>query len=83
MNKHERMELIEELWQLSEFEEQNKNRMREIASALVQEYMHPDIQEADPEKKKPRICREWLQIEHCRECLFETLCSLKHFNSQQ
>lgn len=83
MEKQERDKLIQELAELSEFEEQNKDRMREIASILVYEYNHPDIQDSEPEKKKPRICREWLQIEHCRSCLFETLCNLKHFNSQQ
>lgn len=81
MNKAERMELIQELNDLSEFEEQNKERMREIASILVDEYYHPDIQEAEPEKQKKRICKEWLQIESCRECLFDTLCQLKKFNS--
>ena len=33
------------------------------------------------EKKEKRICKEWLQIESCRQCLFETLCRLKKFNS--
>ena len=32
--------------------------------------------EKKEKEKKPRICKEWLQIEHCRECLFETLCRL-------
>lgn len=75
--------LSEELWELSEHGEQNMKRMKEIASILVYKYNHPDIQDSEPEKKKPRICREWLQIEHCKDCLFEVLCNLKHFNSQQ
>ena len=58
MEKQERDKLIQELAELSEFEEQNKDRMKEIASILVYEYNHPDIQDSEPEKKKPRICRE-------------------------
>ena len=36
----------------------SEDRMKEIASILVYEYNHPDIQDSEPEKKKPRICRE-------------------------
>lgn len=82
MNKQERMELIQELNELSEFEEQNKDRMREIASVLVDEYYHPDIQDVNPEKNQKRICKEWLQIESCKEYLFDTLCRMKSFNSK-
>lgn len=32
--------LSEELWRLSEFEEQNKERMLEIAKVLVDHYLH-------------------------------------------
>ena len=32
------------------------------------------------QEKKQRICKEWLAIESCRQCLFETLCHLKSFN---
>ena len=34
--------LSQELWKLSEFEEQNKERMLEIARVLVDHYMHRD-----------------------------------------
>ena len=34
--------LSQELWELSEFEEQNKERMKEIAHILVQHYLHPN-----------------------------------------
>ena len=39
MNKEEADRLSEELWELSEFEEQNKERMKEIAKVLVAYYM--------------------------------------------
>ena len=42
MNKSERDELIQELNELSEFEEQNIERMKEIAHILVQDYLHPN-----------------------------------------
>ena len=29
------------------------------------------------EKKTPKICKEWLYMQKCKECLFETLCRLK------
>lgn len=43
MNKTERDKLIQELNELSEFEEQNIERMKEIAHILVQDYLHPNI----------------------------------------
>lgn len=77
MEKREREELIKELNDLSEFEEQNKERMREIASVLVAEYM--------PEKKKPkgyeyahlRICKHGIQRESCHDCIGERNCHLE------
>lgn len=39
MTKEEAMGLSEELWELSEFEEQNKERMLEIARILVDFYL--------------------------------------------
>ena len=39
MTKEEAYKLSEELWELSEFEEQNKERMKEIAHILVSYYM--------------------------------------------
>lgn len=34
--------LSQELWELSEFEEQNKERMKKIAHILVQYYLYPN-----------------------------------------
>lgn len=42
MDKDEADKLIEELNKLSEFEEQNIERMKEIAHVLVQHYLHKD-----------------------------------------
>ena len=39
MTKEEAYKLSEELWELSEFEEQNKERMKKIAHILVSYYM--------------------------------------------
>lgn len=39
MDKEEAEKLSEELWELSEFEEKNKERMKEIAHILVSYYM--------------------------------------------
>lgn len=39
MTREEAYKLSEELWELSEFEEQNKERMKEIAHILVTYYM--------------------------------------------
>lgn len=33
--------------------------------------------EKTKEKNEKRICKKGLQIESCRECLFETLCRLE------
>lgn len=33
--------------------------------------------ETQKENKEKRVCRHWLQIENCRQCLFETLCHLE------
>lgn len=65
MNK----ELINELNYLSQFWDVYKDRMRDIAKQLVEEL------------SRPRICEYWLQMKSCRECLFDTLCHLKKFNS--
>lgn len=52
MDKDEADKLIEELNELSEFEEQNIERMKEIAHVLVQHYLHPNIsKEWDSQKK--------------------------------
>ena len=45
MEKSEIDNLIQELGDLSESEEQNMERMKEIAHILVQEYMHPETKE--------------------------------------
>lgn len=48
MTKEEVGKLSEELWELSEFEEQNKERMKEIAHVLVTYYMWwTDVENAD------------------------------------
>jgi len=38
------------------------------------------IMEVQQEKEK-RICKHWLQIESCRQCLFETLCRLEDISN--
>jgi len=60
MNK----ELINELNELSEYWDLYKDRMKAIATQLVEEL------------SRPRICEYGLQMESCRQCLFETLCRL-------
>lgn len=52
MDKDEADKLIEELNELSEFEEQNIERMKEIAHVLVQHYLHPNISKAWDSQKK-------------------------------
>lgn len=42
MDDSERQALVAELNRLSEFEEQNLERMKEIAHVLVANYMHKD-----------------------------------------
>lgn len=42
MTKEEAMELSEELWELSEDEEKNIDRMKEIAHVLTNYYLHKD-----------------------------------------
>lgn len=51
MSKEEIDKLSEELWELSEFEKQNKERMLEIAKVLVDYYMHRWDNVADAEWK--------------------------------
>ena len=51
MNKAEADKLIKELNELSEFEEQNKERMKEIAHVLVAYYMWWWNTVKDAEKK--------------------------------
>ena len=79
MEKREREELIKELNDLSEFEEQNKERMREIASVLVAEYM-PEKKVDDYEFKHLKICRKWIQRQSCRWCIWEAACHLEEQN---
>lgn len=53
MEDSERQALILELNKLSEFEEQNLERMKEIAHVLVADYMHKDgriTKQADKER---------------------------------
>lgn len=52
MDKEEANELIKELNELSEFEEQNIERMKEIAHVLVQYYLHPNISNKWDSQKK-------------------------------
>lgn len=47
--------LSEELGRLSEFEEQNKERMKEIAHILVQHYLHPNNNKDDLQRKKEKV----------------------------
>lgn len=47
--------LSEELWRLSEFEEQNMERMKEIAHILVQHYLHPNDNKDGLQRKKEEI----------------------------
>jgi len=50
MDKEEAERLSEELWELSEFEEQNIERMKEIAHVLVAYYMWwKTVQDAEKE----------------------------------
>ena len=76
MDKYERRELHEELNALSEFEEQNKERMQEIAKVLVDDYI-PKKEVDDYEFKNLRICRHGIQRESCYSCLFEASCHLE------
>jgi len=79
MDKTERNNLIQELADLSEFEGQNMERMREIASILVQEYMHPETKQEPKgyEYAHLRVCRHGIQRESCYDCLFEPSCHLE------
>ncbi len=47
--------LSQELWELSEFEEQNKERMKEIAHILVQHYLHPNNNKDGLQRKKEKV----------------------------
>lgn len=47
--------LSQELWELSEFEEQNKERMKEIAHILVQHYLHPNDNKDGLQRKKEKV----------------------------
>lgn len=49
MNKEEAYKLSEELWELSEHEEENKERMLEIARILVDFYIPNKKQNANDE----------------------------------
>ena len=51
--KEEAMELSEELWELSENEEQNMDRMKEIAKILTQYFL-------DQWNKNPPKSENWL-----------------------
>lgn len=47
--------LSQELWELSEFEEQNKERIKEIAHILVQHYLHPNDNKDGLQRKKEKV----------------------------
>lgn len=47
--------LSEELWELSEHEEQNMKRMKEIAHILVQHYLHPNDNKDGLQRKKEKV----------------------------
>lgn len=47
--------LSQELWELSEFEEQNIERMKEIAHILVQHYLHPNDNKDGLQRKKEKV----------------------------
>lgn len=47
--------LSQELWELSEFEEQNKERMKEIAHILVQHYLHPNDNKDGLQGKEKKV----------------------------
>lgn len=47
--------LSEELWELSEHEEQNMERMKEIAHILVQHYLHPNDNKDGLQRKKEKV----------------------------
>ena len=76
MDKYERRELHEELNNLSEFEEQNKERMQEIAKVLVDDYI-PKKEVDDYEFKDLRICKHGIQRQSCHNCLGEWNCHLE------
>lgn len=82
MNERERQWLIQELADLSEFEEQNIERMREIAHILVQEYMQPKKENETKgyEYAHLRVCRHGIQRESCYDCIFEPSCHLEDIN---
>lgn len=79
MDKEEKDKLIQELADLSESEDQNMDRMREIAHILVQEYMRPETKEETKgyEYAHLRVCRHGIQRESCYDCLFEPSCHLE------
>lgn len=54
MDDSERQALVAELNRLSEFEEQNLERMKEIAHVLVANYMHKDDNRASNRKNLSR-----------------------------
>lgn len=66
MEDSERQALILELNKLSEFEEQNLERMKEIAHILVQHYMGKDLESArhNTVKCDGAECRERSESQH-------------------
>ncbi len=36
----------------------------------------------NPEKVQYKLCKEWLLIQSCRDCLFETLCRYKDIKEE-
>lgn len=74
MEKSNKAELIRELNELSSDSEKNLSRMQEIARVLLREHFAPSN---DYEYSGKRVCEYGLQIESCRQCLFDTLCNLK------
>lgn len=75
----DKMELVRELNELSSDSEKNLERMQEIARVLLREHFAP---RNDYEHKDKRVCEYGLQMESCRECLFDALCNMKKNNSE-
>lgn len=73
----DKMELVRELNELSSDSEKNLERMKEIARVLLREHFAP---RNDYEHKDLKVCQYWLQIESCRQCLFDSLCNMKKNN---
>ena len=55
LDQSEVQALSEELWELSEHEEQNMKRMKEIAHILVQHYLYPNNNKDGLQMKKEKV----------------------------